>query len=86
MDKNIEELSTEEIQSKLAELDTKLNESVAPITDEEEFPSDTLIDAVTMIHYLSRSGAVEQAEAVYSNLYKTFIIETVRRLGELPYL
>lgn len=84
--RNFEEMEDSEVEQALAEFDIKYNESPASISDEEVFSDDSLIEVMTLVHYLQQSGIVPDAEAVYSELYKTATNELVNRLGTLPYI
>jgi hypothetical protein len=84
--RNLEEMTNSEVEQALAEMSIKFDESPASISDEEVFSDESLLEIATMVHYLQRSGTVPEAEAVYSELYKSAVNELVRRLGELPYI
>jgi hypothetical protein len=84
--KNFEEMEDSEVEQALAEFDIKYNESPASISDEEVFSDESLIEVMTLVHYLQQSGIVPEAEAVYSELYKSATNELVNRLGTLPYI
>lgn len=84
--KNIEEYEDSEIEALLAEVDLKLSEKPESVKDESQFSDEDLVDLVTMIHYLTEAGVVEQAESLYSKMYKLMLIELQSRLGELPYI
>jgi hypothetical protein len=83
--RNFEELTDSEVEQALADLSRKFYESPESISDEEKFSDESLLEIITIVHYLRRSGIVPNAEAVYSELYKTALNELTSRLGELPY-
>jgi hypothetical protein len=84
--RNFEEMTDLEVEQALAEMSIKYDESPASISDEEVFSDESLLEIATMVHYLERSGIVPEAQAVYSELYKSAVNELVNRLGELPYI
>jgi hypothetical protein len=86
MEKNIEELEDSEIEAVLAGYDRQLGEEPELISDEKAFTSETLLNIVTMVHYLHRSGIVVDAESVYSKLYKEVLTEITTRVGVLTYI
>lgn len=83
--RNFEEMTDSEVEQALADMSTKFDESPASISDEEVFSDESLIELITMTHYLRRSGVLPYAESVYSELYKTALNELTTRLGELTY-
>jgi hypothetical protein len=83
--KNIEEYEDSEIEALIVETDLKLTENPESVKDEEQFSNDELVDLITMIHYLTEAGIVEQAESLYGNTYKLMLVELQSRLGEIPY-
>lgn len=84
--RNFEEMTDAEVEQALAEVSMTYDSSPSSISDEEIFSDESLLEIAVMVHYLQRSGAVPEAEEVYSELYKSAINELVNRLGELPYI
>jgi hypothetical protein len=84
--RNFEEMTDSEVEQALAEMSIKYDESPASISDEKVFSDESLLEIVTIVHYLERSGIVPEAQSVYSELYKSAVNELVSRLGELPYI
>jgi hypothetical protein len=85
MDKNIEDLTTPEIMTLLADFDEKYVADPQVLLDEEAYPTDDLVDLLTLIYYLEHSGELPEARSHYGQTYKELENEIARRLGEVPY-
>jgi hypothetical protein len=84
MEKKIEDLTTPEIMAALSDFDEKYVSNPESLLDEALFPTEDLIDLLTLIHYLERSGAMENARAQFGSTYKELENEISRRLGDVP--
>lgn len=82
--KNIEEFEDTEIVQYLNDLTIQYGIAPDNVRSDVIYPSDDLVDALTLIEYLIVSGINTSADSTYSELKKAFEIELSRRLGDLP--
>lgn len=82
--KNIEEFEDNEVTEYLTDLLVQYRLAPDNLRSDVIYPSDDLVDALTLVEYLVVSGLDKTAENTYSELVKNFEVEIKRRLGDLP--
>lgn len=81
---NIQNMSNTEIVDYLVFNTAQLELAPENIASETEYPSEDLINILTLIQYLIVAEVDVDAEGTYSKLQTACEIELKRRLGDLP--
>jgi len=86
MEKKIEDLTDSEMMAVISALQESYVANPEILRDEVAYPTDELIDVMTVLFYLERSGQVADATNLFSSLYKDLENEIAVRIGDVPYL
>jgi hypothetical protein len=86
MEKNIEDLTVPEMIGIIGGLQDSYVENPQILRDEEAYPTENLVDLLTILFYLERTEEVPEARSLFSGLYKDLENEIAVRLGDIPYI
>ena len=86
MEKNIEDLTVPEMVSIISGLQEIYVDNPEILRDEEAYPTEELVDILTILFYLERTEELPEARPLFSELYKDLENEVAVRLEEIPYL
>lgn len=81
---SIVEMSDDQIISFLNSYDNGVKAKVLDFNNEYDFSNETLFNIVSGVNFLAESGAMTNAEELFSEIYKKSINELKSRLGNLP--
>ena len=84
MRKSIEGLTDNEIVEFLNQYNKGVENKILDFDNEYDFTDEALFNIVVAVEYLMVSGLNENADQLFSNLYKMAQIELTNRLGVLP--
>ena len=84
MKKSIEGLTDSEIVEFLNQYNKGVENKILDFDNEYDFTDEALFNIVVAVEYLMVSGLNENADQLFSNLYKMAQIELTNRLGVLP--
>ena len=84
MKKSIEGLTDNEIVEFLNQYNKGVENKILDFDNEYDFTDEALFNIVVAVEYLMVSGLNENADQLFSNLYKMAQIELTNRLGVLP--
>lgn len=84
MKKSIEGLTDDEIVEFLNQYNKGVENKILDFDNEYDFTDEALFNIVVAVEYLMVSGLNENADQLFSHLYKMAQIELTNRLGVLP--